>query len=182
MTPLSTLALTAAVTLSAVQAQAGMQLTAPAFADGGTLPGDQVFDGFGCTGPNISPALNWSGAPEGTKSLILTAYDPDAPTGSGFWHWTVFNLPADTAGISEGAGTADATLPGGAIQGRNDYSLNAFGGACPPAGRTHRYIFTVYAMPQEALPVDETVSGAVVGFFAHNTALDSASLTVTYGR
>lgn len=175
------LPLAAALALPAA-AEAGMTLTSPVLKDGGSLSKTQEFDGFGCSGSNVSPALEWSGAPDGTGSFVITAYDPDAPTGSGFWHWTMVNLPAGTSALAEGAGAAGAALPGAALHGRNDYSQNAFGGACPPEGRTHRYIFTVYAMPQEALPLDETVSGAVVGFYAQNTALDKASLTVTYGR
>ena len=163
-------------------AQAGMTLTSPALTEGGSLTMVQEFDGFGCNGANVSPALEWSGAPESTGSYVITAYDPDAPTGSGFWHWTMVNLPASATSLPEGAGAKGADLPGAALEGRNDYSQNAFGGACPPEGRTHRYIFTVYAMPQEALPLDETVSGAVVGFYAQNTSLTHASLTVTYGR
>jgi hypothetical protein len=181
MTFFRILPLAAALALPAA-AQAGMSLTSSTLTEGGQLTKTQEFNGFGCSGANVSPALAWSGAPEGTGSFVVTAYDPDAPTGSGFWHWTLVNLPAGTTALPEGAGKPGAALPGQALQGRNDYSQNAFGGACPPEGRTHRYIFTVYAMPQEALPLDESVSGAVVGFYVQNTALGSASLTVTYGR
>ncbi|SOC03314.1 YbhB/YbcL family Raf kinase inhibitor-like protein [Rhodobacter maris] len=175
-------ALAALLALSALPAAAEMVLTSPDISEGKTIGEDFIFDGFGCTGPNLSPALSWSGAPEGTNSFILTVYDPDAPTGSGFWHWSLFDLPASTTALPRGIGTA-AALPAGAMAARNDYSQNAWGGPCPPQGdKPHRYIFTVYAMPQEKLGIDETASGAVVGFFAHAAALDHASLTAIYGR
>lgn len=102
-----------ALCLTAAPAMAEMVLTSPDFADGATLPDAQVFNGFGCSGPNLSPALQWTGAPEGTKSFVLTAFDPDAPTGSGWWHWTVANIPAEVAGLP--AGVTAATLPAGAV-------------------------------------------------------------------
>nr|WP_246163925.1 YbhB/YbcL family Raf kinase inhibitor-like protein [Roseospira marina] len=160
-----------------------MTLSSDDMTDGGTLADAHVYDGFGCTGANLSPSLSWSGAPEGTQSYVVTAYDPDAPTGSGWWHWTVFNIPADTTSLPKGAGSGEAPLPEGAVQGRTDYATSGFGGACPPEGDDpHRYIFTVYAMPDESLPLDENAPGAMVGFFVNAGALDSASLTATYGR
>lgn len=160
---------------------AEMTLTSPTMVQGGVLPADQVMDGFGCKGANLSPGLAWDSAPEGTKSFILTAYDPDAPTGSGWWHWTVVNIPVAILSLEEAASSAG--LPAGAVQGRTDYGTTGFGGACPPQGNApHRYVFSIYAMPEAALPLDENASGALVGFYATNMALDHASLTVTYGR
>lgn len=175
------LALTITLLLSGT-AHAEMILSSPDIAEGAPLDSDQVFAGFGCEGGNLSPALSWSGSPEGTKSYIVTAYDPDAPTGSGFWHWSVFNIPAETTALPEGIGTQMATLPDGAIAARNDFSQNGFGGACPPEGQSHRYIFTVFAMPQETLPIDETASGALVGFMANTSSLARATITATYKR
>lgn len=173
----------AALSLVASAASAEMTLTSTDIAEGETMSADQEFDGFGCSGGNLSPALSWSGAPAGTNSYIVMAYDPDAPTGSGFWHWAAFNIPADVTSLPTGVGTDGVPLPDGMVQARNDYSVNAFGGACPPEGDDpHHYIFTVYAMPQESLPLDETASSAVVGFMAHTTSLDHASLTALYGR
>lgn len=167
--------------LLAPPALAEMTLTSPDFADGGTLPEAQVLDGFGCSGPNTSPALEWSGAPEGTKSFILTAYDPDAPTGSGWWHWTVANIPADVTSLA--AGASPAALPEGAVEGRTDFGVPGYGGACPPEGAApHRYVFTIYAMPEASLPLDANASGAMVGFHAHGMALAQAELIATYGR
>jgi Raf kinase inhibitor-like YbhB/YbcL family protein len=176
-------ALTLAAFAWAFPAFAEMTLMSADMAEGQGLSTDQVLDGFGCTGGNMAPSLSWEGAPEGTKSFVITAYDPDAPTGSGWWHWSVFNIPADVTSLPEGTGTPDNPLPAGAIAARNDFSLNAFGGACPPeGGDAHRYIFTVYAMPQDALPLDETASGAMVGYFASGGSLARASLTAIFRR
>ncbi|WP_137112181.1 YbhB/YbcL family Raf kinase inhibitor-like protein [Rhodobacter sp. SY28-1] len=170
-----------ALCLAAGPALAEMTLTSPDFADGATLPAAQVFNAMGCTGGNLSPALEWSGAPEGTKSYLLTAYDPDAPTGSGWWHWTVANIPAGVTSLA--AGASGAALPDGAVEGRTDFGSPGFGGACPPEGTPpHRYVFTVYAMPEAALPLDGNASGAMFGFYANAMALDRAVLTATYGR
>lgn len=181
----STFTTTLATTLACLAALASpalaqMTLTSPDMAEGGTLGAAQVFDGFGCTGANRSPALEWSGVPMGTESLVVTAYDPDAPTGSGWWHWTVFNIPADTIGLASGA-SSDG-LPEAAIEGRTDFGSPGFGGACPPPGSVHRYIFTVHALGVAELPLDEGASGAMVGYMARANALDQATLTVTYGR
>lgn len=171
----------AALCLSVPPALADMVLTSPDFPDGGTLPAAQVLNGFGCSGPNTSPALEWSGAPEGTKSFILTLYDPDAPTGSGWWHWTVANISADVTDLP--AGASGSAVPDGAVEGRTDFGSPGFGGACPPEGAApHRYVFTIYALPEAALPLDSNASGAMVGFYANAMALDRATLTATYGR
>ena len=177
------LALTLVAVACAFPAFADMTLTSADMAEGQGLSADQVLDGFGCTGGNMAPSLSWDGAPEETKSFVVTAYDPDAPTGSGWWHWSVFNIPATVTSLPEGAGGPDSPLPAGAIAARNDFSLNGYGGACPPeGGAPHRYVFTVYAMPQDALPLDETASGAMVGYFAHNGSLARATLTALFGR
>ncbi|MDC9701244.1 MAG: YbhB/YbcL family Raf kinase inhibitor-like protein [Alphaproteobacteria bacterium] len=166
-----------------VPAMAEMTLTSTDIAPEQTMDIDQVFSGFGCEGKNLSPSLSWSGAPVGTKSFVVTAYDPDAPTGSGWWHWSVFNIPSDVTQLPEGVGTEGMPLPDRAVVARNDYSQNAFGGACPPKGNDpHRYVFTVYAMLREALPIDSTASGALVGFYANNSSLESVSITAYYGR
>src|SRR5882757_5575134 len=90
--------------------------------EGATIANEQVFNGFGCTGSNVSPALSWSGAPSGTKSFAVTIYDPGAPTGSGWWHWVAFNIPPGTTSLPRSAGDAKKKLmPKGAIQARNDY-------------------------------------------------------------
>lgn len=109
---------------------AAFTLTSAAFAPGGMLTNEQVYDGFGCTGGNVSPALAWSDAPAGTKSFALMVHDPDAPTGSGWWHWVVYNLPASAHSLPAGAGSADGKhLPAGAAQGRTDFGTIGYGGA-----------------------------------------------------
>jgi Raf kinase inhibitor-like YbhB/YbcL family protein len=149
-------------------------LTSNDITDGGVLPDAQVF-----AKGNTSPHLSWSGAPEGTKSYAVTCYDPDAPTGSGFWHWTVANLPADVTELKTGASSAD--LPAGAVEGRTDYGPAGFGGAAPPPGHgPHRYIFTVFAVDVEKLDVTPDNSGAVFGFNLHFHTLAKATITATY--
>lgn len=146
-------------------------LTSTDFKDGGTLPDAQVQ-----AKGNTSPHLAWSGAPEGTKSFAITCYDPDAPTGSGFWHWTVANIPADVSEIPAGG-----PVPAGAVEGRTDYGEPGFGGAAPPPGHgPHRYIFTVFAVDTEKLEVTPEDSGAKYGFNLHFHTLAKASITATY--
>lgn len=171
--------------LAAAPAQAsGLKLSSLDLTRDSTMPDAHVLDGFGCTGGNASPALEWSGAPEGTKSFAVTAYDPDAPTGSGWWHWVVFNLPADAAGLPRGAGDpAGTALPEGAVQSRTDFGAPGYGGACPPEGHgRHRYQFTVWALDTDSLPLDASASGAMVGFYLNAHALDSATLQVVHQR
>jgi hypothetical protein len=148
-----------------------------------TLSDQQVFDGFGCTGANVSPELSWENAPKDTKSFAVTVFDPDAPTGSGWWHWIVYDVPAATTGLPQGAGSGGAPLPEGAKQGRNDYGAQAFGGACPPPGaKPHRYVFTLYALKTDKLDVPEGASSALIAFNLKSNALASATITATYGR
>lgn len=184
-------ALTLGAALALLAAPARAQTPAPTFrlisptiADGGTLPKAQVFQGFGCEGGDQSPALVWSGAPAGTRSFVLTVYDPDAPTGSGWWHWVLADLPADLGGLPAGAGAVSAQgLPAGAWQGRNDYGSRAFGGACPPPGdRPHRYVFTLHALKVERLGVPADASAALIGYMTRAHSLGQAAFTATYGR
>ncbi len=144
----------------------------------------QVYKGFGCAGGNVSPSLSWSNPPAGTKSFAVTVYDPDAPTGSGWWHWVVFNLPADTRALLPGAGNpAAGKLPKGAVQSVTDFGAPGYGGPCPPKGdRPHRYIFTVHALKVDKLDLDEKAMPALVGFTLTMNHLDRATLTSTYSR
>lgn len=150
--------------------------------DHGTLSARQVLNGFGCTGGDTSPQLAWSDPPAGTQSFAVTIYDPDAPTGSGWWHWVVYDLPAHARSLPAGAGKP-GQLPAGARHGRNDFGTYAFGGACPPAGdKAHRYVVTVTALKVAHLPLPAEPSGAMVGFMVNANRLGSATLTATYGR
>jgi Raf kinase inhibitor-like YbhB/YbcL family protein len=168
---------------AAVQA-AGFALSSPTVKPGSMLTEAQVFKGFGCEGKNISPALKWTGAPKETKSFAVTVYDPDAPTGSGWWHWVVFNIPASVNELPEGAGAADGkALPAGAVQGRTDFGAPGFGGACPPKGdKPHRYIFTVHALKTDKIDVPPDASAALVGFMINANRLGKASFEARYGR
>ena len=159
-----------------------MDVRSTDIANGKTLGAAQVFHGFGCTGDNVSPALSWSSVPAGTKSFAITAYDPDAPTGSGWWHWTAYDLPASLRSLPAGAGKAGA-LPSGAKHGRNDYGSNDFGGACPPPGdKPHRYVFTVFALKVDNLEVPAHASAALIGYMLHANKLATARITARYGR
>jgi Raf kinase inhibitor-like YbhB/YbcL family protein len=174
-----------ACAVTAAHAQS-MSLTSAEVKDGGTIANEQVFKGFGCTGNNVSPSLSWSGAPSGTKSFAVTIYDPDAPTGSGWWHWVVFNLPASVTSLPKGAGDVKSKLmPKGAIQSRTDFGSDGYGGPCPPPGdKPHHYQITVFAVDVDKLPdaKNDTASAALVGFDLHFHTLAKASLTATYGR
>ena len=143
------------------------KVTSNSFKDGDYLGADHVLSadfGFGCAGGNRSPHLAWSGAPAGTKSFAVTCFDPDAPTGSGFWHWLVVNIPANVTELALDAGSPKAPkLPGGALQTRTDFGAPGYGGPCPPQGdHPHRYLFTVFAVSVDKLPVAAETSGAVV--------------------
>lgn len=139
-------------------------------------------DVFGGEGHNISPQLSWKGAPPGTQAYAVFAYDPDAPTGSGFWHWQLVNIPVEVTSLVTGAGSSDSTaIPRGSQQMKNDYGSIGFGGACPPNGRTHRYQFTVYALSQK-LDIPENASSAVVGFMVNMHSLGSATIESLYKK
>jgi Raf kinase inhibitor-like YbhB/YbcL family protein len=151
---------------------------------GGLIDQKFEFNGFGCSGENKSPALQWSGAPAGTKSFAVTVYDPDAPTGSGWWHWSVINLPADVSALKADAGAAGgANLPKGASHVRIDYGVAAWGGMCPPPGdKPHRYIFTVHALKTDKLEIPADATAALAGYMINANALGKASFTAKYGR
>lgn len=177
----------AAAVLAFAAGQASAQkfaLTSAQIKAGGKIADEQTFNGFGCTGANISPALSWSGAPANAKSFALTVYDPDAPTGSGFWHWVVFNIPAGTTSIPKGAGDVKAnTMPAGTVQSRTDFGVPGFGGPCPPKGdKPHRYIFTLFAVDTDKLDAGADTSAAVVGFNLHFHTIAKATLMAKYGR
>ncbi len=189
-------ALAVAVTAVAAAAQ-DMTISSPDLASG-TFDETFVLSNFGCTGENVSPTLVWSGVPEGTQSLALMVFDPDAPSGSGFWHWAVYNMPPDTDGLAQGAGNSADTLPPGAFGGLTDFrdtGLNGgnglYGGPCPPAGHgPHRYVFTLYALAVPDLPaaagVPQTAAAAVYGFLLNfglgDGVLAQASFEAIYER
>lgn len=163
---------------------ADFTLSSPDFKAGDTLAQRFEFNGFGCSGENKSPALQWSGAPAGTQSFAVTVYDPDAPTGSGWWHWSVINLPASVTSLPADAGAVgDAKLPAGARHVRIDYGVAAWGGTCPPPGdKPHRYIFTVHALKTPTLDIPADATAALAGYMINANAIGKATLVAKYGR
>ena len=151
---------------------------------GGEATKTQEFNGFGCSGENVSPQLSWKNAPEGTKSFAVTMYDPDAPTGSGFWHWVVFDIPANINELVTNAGNVSLELaPEGAIQSITNYGIQGFGGPCPPEGHgLHQYIITVHALKTDKLGLDASTNPAVVGFNLWANTLAKASIVAYYQR
>ncbi len=174
----------ASLSLSLAAHAAGFSLGSPDVNERRPIPEKYVFNGFGCTGENVSPAVVWTSPPKGTKSFALTVYDPDAPTGSGWWHWLVIDIPADAHGLPQGAGDPAAKkLPPGARQMRTDFGTVGWGGPCPPKGdRPHRYVFTVHALKVEKLEVPDDATAALVGFMIHANRIGKASFTARYGR
>jgi len=174
----------AVLMLPGVAVAGDFRLTSPTVKHKGTIGNEHVFNGFGCSGNNTSPELRWEGAPKGTKGFAVTVYDPDAPTGSGWWHWVIFNLPADTTSLTAGAGKPEGEqAPQGSIQSMTDFGQPGYGGPCPPPGdNPHRYVFTVYALKVDRIPLQKEASGAMVGYYLNQNKLGKASFTAKYGR
>jgi hypothetical protein len=147
----------------------------------GQLSNNQVYNSFGCTGKNISPQLSWANAPVGTKSFAITMYDPDAPTGSGWWHWVVFNIDKSIATLKTGA--SNKAMPAGAIESSTSFASKGFGGACPPKGnKPHRYIFTVHALNVEKIEQNADALPELIGFILNSHSIAKASIMAYYGR
>jgi Raf kinase inhibitor-like YbhB/YbcL family protein len=151
----------------------------------GSIKLEQVLNGFGCTGNNVSPALSWKNPPKNTKSFALLVHDPDAPTGgSGWWHWVVINIPATTAALPSGAGKSDGTaMVSGADQVATDFGTAGWGGPCPPVGdKVHRYNFTLHALKIEKLDLPAAATSALAGFMINANSIGKATLTGYFGR
>lgn len=171
--------------LSSGQAAEPFVLKSAEFAHQGTLSTTHMLNGFGCTGGNVSPALEWSNPPAGTKSFALLVHDPDAPTGgSGWWHWVVIDIPAASRQLPAGAGKSEgAGLPAGAVQWKTDFGGPGWGGPCPPVGqRPHSYHFTLHALQVDKLELPANGSTALVGYLVNANSLGKAELTGIYGR
>src|SRR5258708_23844905 len=152
----------AAVARAQNPAGGSFTLTGADLAPTGTIGESHVYNGFGCSGKNQSPALSWKNAPAGTKSFALTMYDPDAPTGSGWWHWVIYDIPASATSLPAGAGDPKGSVaPAGSVQGNTDFGMPGYGGPCPPPGAPHPYIFTLYALKVDEFPV--AVGGTAAG-------------------
>ena len=157
-----------------------LKLLSKDLTDGGVMPAAHVYNSFGHSGENRSPQFSWTGVPVGTQCFVLTCFDPDAPTGSGWWHWVVSNIPSTATEIPANASLTPA-MPAGCIESRTDYGTPGYGGAAPPPGPPHRYIFTLYALRIPRIDVTPDTSAAVVGFNCHFNTIEKATLTVTYG-
>jgi len=169
--------------LSASVFAESLQLTSKDIVHGEFMGKAQEFTGFGCSGGNTSPQLSWSGAPEGTEAYALFAYDPDAPTGSGWWHWQVINISKDTTSLAAGAGDLSHHLmPKDVVNISNDYGFKGFGGACPPEGHgVHRYQFTLYALSKR-LALPKGASAALAGYMVNAHSLASSTIEALYER
>lgn len=152
-----------------------MELTSTSITDGADIALRYAEGDSG--GENVTPQLSWSGAPDDTKSFAITIYDPDAPTGSGWWHWVAADIPASVTEIGEGAGA-----PAGAREAENDFGYVGYGGACPPPGPAHRYIHTVHALSVKSLDAPADASSAVLRMNIMTNSLDQASITGTFAQ
>jgi Raf kinase inhibitor-like YbhB/YbcL family protein len=163
---------------------AQFSVESPTVKANGMLSLAQVYNDMGCHGQNTSPALSWRGAPSGTKSYAVTVYDPDAPSGSGWWHWLIYNIPATVSALPEHAGDVGGKLlPAGAVQGHTDSRTIGFDGACPGAGeKPHRYYFTIYALKTEKIDVPADSSAAMVGYMLNDNQLAKATIMARYGH
>lgn len=161
--------------LSAPASGAGFSLSSSAFA-----PGAQIPASYTCVGSNLSPPLRWEAPPPGTRSFVLVVTDPDAPGGE-FVHWVLYDLPGSMSALPEGV-PGLPTVPGGARQGVNDFRRVGYGGPCPPPGRPHRYVFTLYALDLPRLPVRDRATRVQVTHAMAGHILDTATLTALFGR
>ncbi len=159
-------------------------LSSPDVPANGTVPMKHVYNGYGCTGENISPELVWKEAPEGARSFAVTVFDPDAPTETGWWHWLVFDIPVAVTRLAANAGNPTTHLaPPGSIQSLTDFGTVGYGGPCPPVGsKPHRYVFTVYALKLDKLPLDAMAKPSMVSYYLKLDALAKASFTATFRR
>jgi Raf kinase inhibitor-like YbhB/YbcL family protein len=162
---------------------AAFEVTSDDVADGEMLSNAQVANFMGYSGENLSPQLSWRGFPSDTKGFAITVHDPDAPTGSGFWHWLALNIPSDVTQFATGAGSEGSdNLPGGVVQLRNDAGTRGYVGAAPPPGDpAHRYVTTVHAIDVERLDVEADSSAAIAGFNLRFHTIARAQIVPVFG-
>lgn len=168
-----------ALATTAVSNAAGFRLSSPDVQEMKPIGPSLYANSFGCSGENLVPRLEWNNSPVGTRSYALTLHDEDAPTGSGFWHWVVYDIPANTTGLK--GGRDGGSLPAGAVQGNTDLGKPGFMGPCPPPGRKHRYRWTLHALKVDKLPIETGATAALVGFYLWQNELAKTSLTVIAG-
>lgn len=150
-------------------------VTSPDFVADGEIDLKHAFNQFGCVGENIAPVLEWNDVPEGTQSFVVIAHDPDAPTGVGFFHWIVTDIPKETRKLS-------TSIPIGSREHETDYGAVGYGGPCPPEGRNHRYVFSVYALGTPSLQLPANASGALTRFMLLQHTIAVGRLTGTFSR
>jgi Raf kinase inhibitor-like YbhB/YbcL family protein len=167
--------------IETAQGRSRFTLHAPDLSSKGRITLAHVYNGMGCTGQNTSPYLHWINAPAGTKSFAVTAYDPDAPTGSGWWHWVMYNIPASTTELAAGAGNG-RNAPSGSAEGMTDFGTKGYGGPCPPKGKPHRYHFTVFALKVDKLDVPGNATSAMIGYNLNANKIATARVTGLYGQ
>lgn len=172
------------ITFTSASAKPTLRLMSTDIRAGAKIPNAFVFNGLDCKGNNVSPELHWEGGPPNTKGYALTVYDPDAPTGSGWWHWIVYNIPSSAKRLPAGAGdAAKHLLPSGTVMGNGDIGSPGYQGPCPGKGdKPHRYVFTLYALDTDKIDVPAGATAAYVGFNLHMHKLSSTTLTAVYGR
>ena len=174
-----TIAFSSLILAAGAARPADFELASRTLRPGAPIGPEHYWNSFGCSGGNVMADLAWRNAPPGTKSYAVTFYDKDAPTGSGFWHWVVYDLPVTTTSLPGGAN--GGALPAGAVEGNTDLGKPGFLGPCPPVGRRHDYVYTVYALKVDKLPVERTFGPAQVGFFLWQNTLAKATLDVVAG-
>ncbi|WP_244131781.1 YbhB/YbcL family Raf kinase inhibitor-like protein [Burkholderia gladioli] len=149
----------------------------------GYFSNQQVYGGFGCHGENVSPRISWAHVPRGTKSLVVTIFDPDAPTGGlGWTHWEVVNIPPSESSLESGASGNPKRLPAGAVETLTDFGESAYGGPCPPKGESHRYVVTASALDVARIDVAPAASPAVVAYQMHGKVIAQAKYVARYRR
>jgi len=169
----------AAFSLVALQSKAmAFDLKSNDVAPGSKIKNEFVFNGMDCKGENKSPELHWSDAPKGAKSFAVTLYDPDAPTGSGFWHWVVINIPPTQTSLEKGWKSTST----GATEITSDFGATNYGGPCPPPGKPHRYIFSVHALKTEKIDLPPGATNAFARFMIEGATIKKATLKASYGR
>lgn len=171
------------LTIPTISFAATLSLSSQDITHGEFMSKTHEFNGFGCSGDDLSPQLSWKNIPEGTKSFAITAYDPDAPTGSGWWHWQVLNIPVSINEIPQGAGNNQGGKLNSSLHNKNDYGSSAFGGACPPKGHgVHHYRFTIHALSVEKIELPEDASGALAGYMINANTIESSTIVSLYKR